>query len=95
MPVAYPEQIITVFERHGIDANSRRNTDHGLTMSPQERSLIGEIGRLKPCAFGTARDVWLLSQNSAILPYSRTSLCVLSAWTVSAPSLRTPRYHKR
>ena len=32
-------------------------------MSPEERSLIGEIGRLTPCAFGTGRDVWLLSQK--------------------------------
>lgn len=62
MPVAYLRQLITAFERHGIDAIHEGTRTKAYTMSPEERSLIVEMGRLTPRAFGIERDRWLLSQ---------------------------------
>lgn len=62
MPVAYLEQLITNFERHGIDTVYKGTRTKAYTMSPEERSLMVEMGRLTPRAFGIDRDIWLLSQ---------------------------------
>lgn len=62
IPIDYLNRLIEAFERKGIDAVHEGTRTKATRMSPEECSLIVEMGRLTPRAFGIARDTWLLSQ---------------------------------
>jgi len=66
LPLTYVHELIRAFNRKGIETVHAGTRQKAFVMSPEERSIIVEAGRLTPRAFGFDQDMWTLSHLQQI-----------------------------